>query len=94
MDLRLLDDHMDASMPILHGRARALHRAVQELLCGPDVGCSVASPGGGYFLWVSLPAGLDAEAVLQAAKRVKVGWGLGEVGVDIAVVLGWCWPAW
>ncbi|XP_037936438.1 uncharacterized protein YER152C [Teleopsis dalmanni] len=33
------------------------------------VGCSIKSPGGGYFIWISLPINTDASDFLQFCKR-------------------------
>ncbi len=35
-------------------------------------GCTVASPGGGFFVWVELPVGADARALLPAAEAAGV----------------------
>lgn len=35
-------------------------------------GCSFNTPGGGYFIWVTLPERVDADAVLQAADAHRV----------------------
>jgi 2-aminoadipate transaminase len=60
-------------------RFRAAYRARRDaLLAGlakylpPD--CAVTPPGGGFFVWVRLPAGLDAEVLLARAEASGVSY--------------------
>ncbi len=64
-------------------RFRAAYRARRDaLLAGlaahlpPD--CAVTPPGGGFFVWVRLPAGLDAEVLLPRAEASGVSYLPGE----------------
>lgn len=41
-------------------------------------GCGWVAPGGGYFVWVRLPPGLDAAAMLPAAEAAEVSYLPGE----------------
>ncbi|MNI78088.1 2-aminoadipate transaminase [compost metagenome] len=41
---------------------------LQLLQCNEWRGCRVENPGGGLFLWVTLPSGLSSEALLRAAR--------------------------
>ncbi len=58
-------------------RLRAAYRERREALAAaltrhlPD-GCAFITPGGGYFIWVTLPAGVDADAVLRSAEARRV----------------------
>jgi DNA-binding transcriptional MocR family regulator len=61
-----------------HGeRLRAEYRARRDALAAalgewlPD-GCAFTAPRGGYFIWVTLPAALDAEALLARADAHQV----------------------
>lgn len=42
----------------------------------PD-GCTMSDPGGGFFVWVTLPAGIDAEDLLREATSRGVSFALG-----------------
>lgn len=61
-----------------HGeRLRAAYRERRDALAAALVaslpeGCRFATPGGGYFIWVTLPASVDAEALLARADAFKV----------------------
>ena len=50
-------------------RRDALAGALRQSLPG---GCTFTVPGGGYFIWVTLPPHVDAEALLQHADQNKV----------------------
>jgi 2-aminoadipate transaminase len=61
-----------------HGaRLRQAYRERRDALAGalreslPD-GCTFTTPGGGYFIWVTLPPHVDAEALLAKADAVRV----------------------
>lgn len=46
-------------------------------------GCAFTTPGGGYFIWVTLPAGMDADAVRHAADAHRVAFiPGGRVSID------------
>ncbi|MCC7033583.1 MAG: PLP-dependent aminotransferase family protein [Acidobacteria bacterium] len=63
------DAHVSRLRAAYRERRDALATALARHL--PD-GCTFSTPGGGYFIWVTLPAGLDAEAVLRAADAHRV----------------------
>ncbi|MGE0463591.1 MAG: PLP-dependent aminotransferase family protein [Vicinamibacterales bacterium] len=58
-------------------RLRATYRERRDALAAalarhlPE-GCTFATPGGGYFIWVTLPSGVDADDVLRAADAHRV----------------------
>ena len=58
---------------------RATYRARRDVLCDalarylPD-SCQWQAPGGGFFVWVQLPEGVDAEALLPQAEAVGVSY--------------------
>ena len=61
-----------------HGdRLRAAYRERRDALAGalraslPDT-CTFVTPRGGYFIWVTLPAHLDGEALLARADAFRV----------------------
>jgi DNA-binding transcriptional MocR family regulator len=63
-----------------HGvRLRAAYRERRDTLAGalheslPD-GCAFDVPGGGYFIWVTLPAHVDTAALLARADEYKVAY--------------------
>jgi 2-aminoadipate transaminase len=55
-------------------RRDALVAALREHL---PAGCSFTTPGGGFFVWVTLPEGLTASALLPVAERHRVGFAPG-----------------
>ena len=63
-------DHQVARLKAAYmARRDALTRALAASL--PD-GCTFTTPGGGFFLWITLPAQVDAEALLKRAEAHKV----------------------
>ena len=44
-------------------------------------------PDGGYFLWSHLPEGMDAETLLEAAKKQQVGF---QPGIKFSSAKGLC----
>ena len=58
---------------------RAAYRARRDLFCAalarhlPD-GCQWQAPGGGFFVWVRLPEGVDAAALLPQAEAAGVSY--------------------
>ncbi len=58
---------------------RAAYRARRDILCDalarhlPD-GCQWQAPGGGFFVWVRLPEGMDAAALLPQAEAAGVSY--------------------
>ena len=71
MELGLFDAHVE--------KLRAAYRARRDLFCAalahhlPD-GCQWQAPGGGFFVWVRLPEGVDAEALLPQAEAAGVSY--------------------
>jgi 2-aminoadipate transaminase len=59
-----LDRNIEQLRAVLGGRARVLWKALREHL--PEQ--AVAEPRGGYFVWVPLPAGVDANELLAKAE--------------------------
>jgi 2-aminoadipate transaminase len=59
-----LDDHVEASRAIYRGRRDAMLEALDREM--PD-GVTWTEPSGGFFLWVTLPEGLDTDAMLPEA---------------------------
>jgi DNA-binding transcriptional MocR family regulator len=58
-------------------RLRTAYRARRDTLLGElaehlPPGCVVLAPAGGYFTWVTLPAGMPAEALLPRAEEAGV----------------------
>ena len=65
-------------------RLRERYRAQRDALLAalgrhlPD-GCRWRVPGGGFFLWLELPAGMDSRALLPAAEVAGVGYVAGPL---------------
>ncbi|XP_034232404.1 2-aminoadipate transaminase [Thrips palmi] len=68
LQLGLLDAHLDKLVAVLKGRMRALCSALAATL--PE-GCSVRAPDGGYFVWLRLPAWVDAERLHRFARDAR-----------------------
>lgn len=62
------DDHIEHLRATLQARAAVLWSTLQQRL--PD--CGAAEPRGGYFVWVPLAAGVDANELLERAETVGV----------------------
>ena len=71
MELGLFDPHVEL--------LRAAYRARRDLFCAalarylPD-GCQWQAPNGGFFVWVRLPEGMDAETLLPQAEAAGVSY--------------------
>lgn len=63
-----LDRNIEHLRATLGARAKVLWEALRRHL--PE--CSVAEPQGGYFVWVPLPAGADANALLEQGEAAGV----------------------
>jgi 2-aminoadipate transaminase len=63
-----LDANIDHLRRVLGTRAKVLWAALRRHL--PQ--CPVAEPQGGYFVWVPLPAGADANALLEPGEAAGV----------------------
>lgn len=69
-----LKEHIDVVTAHMREHRDAMLDALAEHL--PDA--SVRRPQGGYFLWVELPAGTSADAVVQRAEELGVEVGSGR----------------
>lgn len=66
---------LDGNLPRLKAAWRERRDALLEALARElPHGCSWVAPGGGYFVWVRLPAGVDAAAMLPAAEAAGVSY--------------------
>jgi 2-aminoadipate transaminase len=65
-----LERNLQLVRSLLKARRDALLQALDEHLEGTGAGWN--RPEGGYFLWLDLPDGVDAAALLKAAERVGV----------------------
>ena len=66
--------HVAALRGAYAARRDALAAALREHL---PAGCRFAVPAGGFFIWVTLPEGLTATALLPVAERHRVGFAPG-----------------
>ena len=66
----LLAPNLERVSAILRARRDALLAALERDLAG--TGASWNRPAGGYFLWLDLPTGCNARALLHAAEEVGV----------------------
>ncbi|MCX6029594.1 MAG: PLP-dependent aminotransferase family protein [Chloroflexi bacterium] len=71
LELGLLDDHVERLQAAYRRRRAALLAALARHL---PPGCRWIAPGGGFFLWLQLPAGCDSAALLSAAERAGVSY--------------------
>ncbi|AWN24458.1 PLP-dependent aminotransferase family protein [Deinococcus irradiatisoli] len=69
IELRLLDPYLEQLRATFRERARALGEALETLA---PLGLSFQAPQGGYFIWITLPPGVDSAALLEEAVRVGV----------------------
>jgi 2-aminoadipate transaminase len=56
--------------------AAKLGATVAALRRNLPAGCTFTEPGGGYFIWVKLPVGLEAKAVLEQGISIGVKGGM------------------
>jgi DNA-binding transcriptional MocR family regulator len=63
------DTHVARLRRAYRERRDALARALSQHL--PE-GCSFATPGGGYFIWIVLPSHVDTAALVGPAEAHKV----------------------
>ena len=66
----LLERNLELVRSLLRARRDALLDALARELVGAGAGWN--RPEGGYFLWLDLPAGVNARALLHAAERAGV----------------------
>ncbi len=67
----LFDAHVERLRAAYRARRNALIQALAEHL---PPGCAWTAPGGGYFVWVTLPEGMDAAALLPYAEAAGVAY--------------------
>ena len=70
LELDLLRPYLAELRAAYQQRIAAMAEALQRYL--PDA--SFSMPQGGYFFWLRLPGGLDAEALLPRANELKVSY--------------------
>jgi DNA-binding transcriptional MocR family regulator len=63
------DTHLDGLRQSLRARRDALLQALDRDL---PAGCQVTRPGGGYFIWLTLPPTVTVDRLLPAAERHRV----------------------
>jgi 2-aminoadipate transaminase len=66
-----LDGHLERLRATLRARRDALLAALERHM---PAGCAWSPARGGYFVWVRLPQGLDAAALLPAAEAAGVAY--------------------
>lgn len=64
LQLDLLDPHIAHLRSVFMSRKATLCSALRELC--PE--CTFVEPAGGYFVWLQLPCGVDAEQLLAEAS--------------------------
>jgi 2-aminoadipate transaminase len=75
LEAGVYDAHVAALRLAYASRRDALAAALREHL---PSGCSFTAPAGGFFLWVTLPPGLDASALLPVAEERGVAFAPGR----------------
>jgi len=73
-----LEGHLDARLAWLRGQLRIRRDALADGLAGLPDGYRPAEPGGGFFTWVGLPAGVDDRRLLREAEARGVSFALGR----------------
>jgi 2-aminoadipate transaminase len=71
MALGFLDPHVAGLRRAYGARREALLAALESEMPGE---CHWVAPGGGFFVWLGLPAGLDSAALLPAAEAAGVSY--------------------
>ncbi len=74
LDAGVYSAHVAALRVAYASRRDALADALRERL---PAGCDLSVPAGGFFLWLTLPEGLTATALLPVAERHRVGFAPG-----------------
>ena len=64
-----MDRHLDRLIDVYRQRMKVLSRSIWTEL--PE-SAEFVHPGGGYFLWVKLPDGVDTHSLKKAARSYKV----------------------
>ena len=75
LEAGVYEAHVAALRLAYASRRDALAAALREHL---PSGCSFTAPAGGFFLWVTLPPGLDASALLPVAEERGVAFAPGR----------------
>lgn len=88
-------DQIKAFVEIYRERRDAMLTALHDLLPG---GCSWGVPEGGFYVWLTLPTGLDAKAMLPRAIAERVAYVPGTAfyaddGGSGALRLSYCYPS-
>lgn len=69
------DGFFESHVAVLRAAYRVRRDALmQALTCSLPAGCTMTPPAGGYFVWVQLPAGLDATTLLPQAEAAGVAY--------------------
>jgi len=68
-----LDRHLEEIRPIYRRKCEAMLAALEKHMPA-DEGISWTKPQGGLFVWMRLPEGIDAEAMLETAIEHKVAY--------------------
>jgi 2-aminoadipate transaminase len=71
MALGRLDEHVQVLRAAYRSRRDALIAALQQHL---GTTCTWHEPGGGFFVWLRLPSGVDSTALLPAAEAAGVSY--------------------
>jgi len=87
-------DQIKAFVEIYHERRDAMLTGLHDLL---PPGCGWGVPEGGFYVWLTLPAGLDAKAMLPRAIAERVAYVPGSAfyadsGGSGALRLSYCYP--
>lgn len=75
IELGLLDEQIKILRATYRERRNVL---VEALECHLPKGCHWVTPGGGFFLWLRLPKGLDSAAFLKTAEDAGVSYMPGD----------------
>jgi len=75
LQVGVYDAHVAALRLAYASRRDALAGSLRQHL---PAGCRFMTPAGGFFLWVTLPDGLTASALLPVAERHRVGFAPGS----------------
>jgi len=68
-----LDRHLEEIRPVYRRKCEAMLAALEKYMPS-DEGISWTKPQGGLFVWMRLPDGIDAEAMLETAIEHKVAY--------------------
>jgi len=72
IEMGTLQEHMDKTKKALGDRAKVLVDAIEKAGV-KELGCSYQVPAGGYFVWLTLPEGIDSRELLALGlEKYKV----------------------